>query len=102
MIITIRTVLGAFFLALMTSVSAQALTIQSTPAGGLIKLSDSSTWEVSSITSLNIPCMSCYVQQHWIAGDVVQLVARNGNFGAYTHTMENNKDGVKAYVIRIN
>lgn len=102
MTLTIRTFLGVFFLALMTSVSAQTFTIQSNPAGGVIKLNDSSIWRVETTTSLNIPCMPCYVNDHWVAGDKVELQSKNGAYGAYTHTLQNYKDGVKAYLSRMN
>lgn len=100
--IIIRTLLVILFLALMTSAYAQTLTIQSIPAADQIELSDSGIWQVVPITYPNIPCMSCYIQQHWIEGDIVELLPKNGNYGAYTHTMGNYKDHVKANIIRVN
>ena len=95
-----------FALFAVTSVSAaevykiQSLTIQAIESGNIIELSDSSIWEVvPQITfDTKIPCITCYIQEHWSQGDLVEVRYRSGNYGAFTHDIKNNKDNSRAAV----
>jgi hypothetical protein len=92
-----RILIGGFFLVLMTCASAQTLSIQSILSGGnKIELSDNSIWRVEPIGFT--PCMSCYIQQNWTEGDIVELVPKKWNYGSHTHAIKNYKDNVQAAV----